>query len=166
MWRHLAVIASQSTGHRRFPISVPYTPLVLLLPFASYYRFSAQYYQTGSGNGSYGAPHSGTITIDRWAAFGFLLVFHTLHSSNCSRLRVIIDFKPRKIKPEVETSLCDATHRNTYIGTIQAAIGFLIESYTMRSCNSCRFRVIPIFSFLSQTGSGNGLTWRHEAAST
>jgi hypothetical protein len=56
--------------------------------------------------------------INRWAAFGFLLVFHTLHSSNCSRLRVIIDFQPSKIKPEVEISLCDATHGNKYIGTI------------------------------------------------
>jgi hypothetical protein len=56
--------------------------------------------------------------INRWAAFEFLLVFHTLHSSNCSRLRVIIDFQPSKIKSEVEISLCDATHQNKYIGMI------------------------------------------------
>jgi hypothetical protein len=56
--------------------------------------------------------------ISRWAAFGFLLVFHTLHSSNYGRLRVIVDFQPSQIKPEVEISLCVATHGNKYVGTI------------------------------------------------
>jgi hypothetical protein len=64
--------------------------------------------------------------INRWAAFCFLLVFHTLHSSNCSRLRVIVDFQPSKIKPEVKVSLCDATHGNEYIGTI-GRCGFAIS---------------------------------------
>jgi hypothetical protein len=56
--------------------------------------------------------------INRWAAFGFLLMFHAFHSSNCSRLRVIIDVQPSAINPEVEISLYDAIHGNKCIGTI------------------------------------------------
>jgi hypothetical protein len=56
--------------------------------------------------------------INRWATFGFLLVFHRLHSSNCSRLRAITDFQPSKIKPEMEISLRDVTQGNKYIGAI------------------------------------------------
>jgi hypothetical protein len=67
--------------------------------------------------------------INRWVNLGFLLVFHTLYSSNCSRLRVIIDFQPSKVKPGVEISLCDAIHGNKYIGTI-GRYRFLLVFYT------------------------------------
>jgi hypothetical protein len=64
------------------------------------------------------APPSGNIKSDRRVPVGFLLVFHIHRSSNSCRSQVIIDFQPSKIKPEVEISLCDATHANKYTRTI------------------------------------------------
>jgi hypothetical protein len=85
------------------------------------------------------APPSGNIKSNRWAIVGFLLVFRTLYSSNCSRLRVIIDFQPRKVKPEVEISLNNATHENKLIGTMGR---YRIPISTQRSCNSSGARLI------------------------
>jgi hypothetical protein len=80
-------------GRFRFPISVPYIALVELLPFTSYYRFSAKQNQTGSENQPYVTPPTKINITERSVAVGFLLVLYTLRSSNSHRSRVIIDFQ-------------------------------------------------------------------------
>jgi hypothetical protein len=75
-----------------------------------------------------------------------LLVFHSLRSSNCCRLRVITRFHCSKIRPEMDTGRPYAappsgiTMTNRY-----AATGFLLVLWTMRSLKHCRSRVIIDF---------------------
>jgi hypothetical protein len=103
--------------------------------------------------------------INRWSAFGFLAVFHTLHSSNCSRLRVMVDFQPSKIKPEGGISLLTPP-TEIHKSERQAAIGFLLVFYTLHSSKSSRPRLIIDYQCSKiRLDAEMSLTWRHQSES-